>query len=85
DVELQAKKYDPEATFIRHWLPELATLPPELARAPYRMTGAQQAQHGVRIGEDYPTPVLDYYRVTDRLRDRSRNGAPQRSRNGKRR
>ncbi|GAB5533997.1 MAG: DASH family cryptochrome [Rubricoccaceae bacterium] len=73
DVELQAKKYDREAAFIRHWLPELANLPSELAREPYRMTDAEQARTGVRIGDDYPAPIIDYERVTDQLRARSRS------------
>ena len=74
DVELQAKKYDPEAVFIRHWLPELADLPPKKAREPYRMTEAEQERYGVRIGEDYPAPIVDYDHATDRLRAASRPG-----------
>lgn len=68
DVELQAKKYDPESTFITHWLPELAPLPPAKAREPYRMTDDEQERYGVRVGEDYPAPLVDYDRVTGRLR-----------------
>ena len=68
DVELQAKKYDPEAAFITHWLPELAGLPPAKAREPYRMTEAEQERYGVAIGRDYPAPLVDYDRVTGRLR-----------------
>ena len=68
DVELQAKKYDPESTFITHWLPELADLPPAKAREPYRMSEAEQERTGVRVGEDYPAPLVDYDRVTGRLR-----------------
>ncbi|MDT0631656.1 DASH family cryptochrome [Rubrivirga litoralis] len=68
DVELQAKKYDPESAFITHWLPELAGLPPAKAREPYRMTEPEQERYGVRIGEDYPAPLVDYDRITGRLR-----------------
>ena len=68
DVELQAKKYDPESRFITHWLPELDGLPPAKAREPYRMSTAEQARYGVRVGEDYPAPLVDYDRVTGRLR-----------------
>ncbi|MEM1115637.1 MAG: DASH family cryptochrome [Bacteroidota bacterium] len=73
DVELQAKKYDPEAEFIAHWIPELADLPPKKAREPYRMSEVEQERHGVRLGADYPDPVIDYDRVTDRLRNASRS------------
>ena len=74
DVELQLKKYDENAEFVRHWLPALRSLPPTLAREPYRMTEAQQHEHGVVLGDDYPAPVIDYDRVTQRLRDGSRPG-----------
>lgn len=37
NVHKQATDYDPQAAFIRHWLPELAALPPELALRPERI------------------------------------------------
>ena len=74
DVELQAKKYDENADFIRHWLPELAGLGPRQAREPYRMSPAEQERTGVVIGQDYPAPIVDYDRATQSLRDRSRAG-----------
>jgi deoxyribodipyrimidine photo-lyase len=82
DVELQLKKYDPEAAFVKHWLPALEPLPPPLAREPYRMTGAEQERYGVRLGEDYPRPILDYGRVTGRLRAASRPGRDARGSTG---
>ncbi len=83
DVELQAKKYDPDADFIRHWLPELADLPPKQAREPYRMSPTEQEQRGVTIGEDYPAPILDYDRATQSLRERSRPGRDARGSRGR--
>ena len=78
DVELQAKKYDPDADFIRHWIPELAALPPKQAREPYRMSRSEQERYGVAVGDDYPEPIIDYDRMTQRLRERSRPGRDQR-------
>ncbi|MEM0964146.1 MAG: DASH family cryptochrome, partial [Bacteroidota bacterium] len=78
DVELQLKKYDADAAFVQHWIPALRGLPPKLAREPYRMTEAQQREHGVMIGEDYPAPIIDYDRVTQTLRDGSRPGRDDR-------
>ena len=74
DVELQAKKYDPDAEFVRHWLPELAGLSARQAREPYRMSAAEQERAGVVIGRDYPAPLVDYDRATGSLRERSRPG-----------
>jgi deoxyribodipyrimidine photo-lyase len=72
DVELQLRKYDADAAFVRHWLPALRGLPATQAREPYRMSAVEQERNGVRIGEHYPAPVIDYDRVTQRLRERSR-------------
>ena len=83
DVELQAKKYDPDADFVRHWLPELADLPPKQAREPYRMSPAEQEQRGVVIGEDYPAPIIDYDRTTQDLRERSHRGRDDRGSRGR--
>ncbi len=78
DVELQLKKYDLEAEFVTHWIPALADLPSHLAREPYRMTPAQQNEHGVVLGDDYPEPIIDYHRITDGLRSASRSGREKR-------
>ena len=74
DVELQLRKYDEDAAFVKHWIPALRGLPPKQAREPYRMSPREQRERGVVIGEDYPAPVIDYDRVTQRLREGSRPG-----------
>ncbi|MEM1042622.1 MAG: DASH family cryptochrome [Bacteroidota bacterium] len=78
DVELQLRKYDEDAAFVKHWLPALRDLPPKQAREPYRMSDAEQERHGVVLGEDYPVPVIDYDRVTQALREGSRPGRDDR-------
>jgi deoxyribodipyrimidine photo-lyase len=55
----QAERYDPEAAYVEHWIPELEPLPPEYAHHPWRMSGAEQAEYGVRLDRDYPAPVID--------------------------
>jgi deoxyribodipyrimidine photo-lyase len=90
DVELQAKKYDPETAFLKHWLPVLDPLPPRYAIAPYDMSERQQDEFGVRLGKDYPAPVIDYKRVTGRLRaeshaSRASRGSTRGDRTSKRR
>ncbi|WP_380675361.1 DASH family cryptochrome [Salinigranum sp. GCM10025319] len=59
DVLGQARKYDPDAAYVTHWLPELDPLPPEYAHEPWRMSDAEQAEHGVELGVDYPEPMVD--------------------------
>jgi len=48
----QAAKFDPEARYLKHWLPELATLPAKLLHAPWRDPAAL-----ARCG--YPAPMVD--------------------------
>jgi deoxyribodipyrimidine photo-lyase len=48
---LQSGKFDPEGLYLRRWLPELSTLPPEHIHAPW--------DAGIRPNR-YPAPVVDY-------------------------
>ena len=57
NVERQAEQYDPDARFIKRWVPELAALPPHLARAPYRGTADELARYAFKLGKDYPSPI----------------------------
>jgi len=59
DVLGQAKRYDSEAAYVTHWLPELDALPPAAAHEPWQLTPADQAEYGVELGIDYPRPVVD--------------------------
>ena len=54
----QAHRYDPEAEYVTHWLPELDGLPPEYAHEPWRMDASAQRTHGVELGSDYPRPMI---------------------------
>ncbi|WP_442915600.1 FAD-binding domain-containing protein [Marinobacter sp. C2H3] len=54
---MQSRKLDPDGTFLRRWLPELAGVPAELIHTPWLMTRAQQDRYG---GNTYPAPVCDH-------------------------
>ena len=56
----QSEKFDPGGRFIRRYLPELARVPDKFIHAPWTMESDQQAAVGVRIGIDYPAPVVDH-------------------------
>jgi deoxyribodipyrimidine photo-lyase len=56
----QAKKFDPEGEFVRRFVPELAALPGRWIHEPWRMPQAVQVALGVRIGVDYPEPIVDH-------------------------
>jgi deoxyribodipyrimidine photo-lyase len=56
----QSEKFDAEGRFIRRYVPELDKVPTKFIHAPWTMSPAQQAACGVRIGQDYPAPVVDH-------------------------
>ncbi|MBL6750405.1 MAG: deoxyribodipyrimidine photo-lyase [Nevskia sp.] len=56
---LQAARFDPAGAYLRRWLPELARLPDAALHAPWQAAPAVLAAAGVRLGQDYPLPVVD--------------------------
>ncbi len=55
----QGYDHDPEGTFIKKWVPELADVPTEHIHEPWLMTDMEQAFSGVQVGKDYPEPIVD--------------------------
>ncbi|SFR59108.1 DASH family cryptochrome [Halogeometricum limi] len=66
DVLEQAEHYDGDAAYVKHWLPELSSLPAEYAHRPWRLSADEQAEYGVRLGLDYPKPTIRPDWRTDR-------------------
>jgi deoxyribodipyrimidine photo-lyase len=62
----QSEKFDAEGRFIRRYVPELAAVPQKHIHAPWNMSAAEQAASGVRIGRDYPAPVVDHAAARER-------------------
>jgi deoxyribodipyrimidine photo-lyase len=54
----QSHDHDPEGAFIKTWVPELRTVPIEFIHEPHLMSAEEQANCGVRIGTDYPRPII---------------------------
>ena len=62
NIAKQTKDYDPQGEYIKHWLPELASLPGDKVRDPGKLTKEEQKRYGVNLGVDYPRPVVDFFK-----------------------
>jgi deoxyribodipyrimidine photo-lyase len=56
----QGKKFDPQGAYIRQWVPELAAVDTRYIHEPWTMTPIEQETAGLRIGRNYPRPIVDH-------------------------
>ena len=59
NIPKQSKDYDPEGTYVKHWLPELKAVPAAKVHSPWKLQPVEQKRFNVRLGVDYPNPVVD--------------------------
>ena len=57
---LQGRKFDTDGAYVRRWVPELAKLPKQRIHAPWEASPAELAAAGVRLGQNYPQPIIDH-------------------------
>jgi deoxyribodipyrimidine photo-lyase len=57
---LQGQRFDPDGSYVRRWVPELSEVPANRIHEPWTMTRDEQAAAGVRLGRDYPAPIVDH-------------------------
>jgi deoxyribodipyrimidine photo-lyase len=55
----QSQEHDPQGTFIKKWVPELAPVPTAFVHEPWKMTYMDQVFCGFHLGENYPLPIVD--------------------------
>jgi deoxyribodipyrimidine photo-lyase len=66
----QSQKFDAEGRFIRRYLPQLAALSDQQIHAPWTVPAALLEQHGIRLGRDYPAPIVDHAVARQRTLER---------------
>jgi len=66
---LNSEKHDPEAKFIKQWIPELNAIPTEHVHAPWQMTQLEQEMYGFKLGTDYPFPIINIEEGAKKARD----------------
>jgi deoxyribodipyrimidine photo-lyase len=57
---LQGERLDADGDYVRRWVPELAGLPNASIHQPWNAAPADLMAAGVRLGENYPRPVVDH-------------------------
>jgi deoxyribodipyrimidine photo-lyase len=56
----QGKRFDPDGTYIRHWVPELAELPDKYLHEPWKAPESVLHDAKVELGKTYPHPLVDH-------------------------
>ncbi len=55
----QGGRFDPDGDYVRRWCPELSGLPAKHIHQPWTAPEALLRTSGVRLGQDYPRPLVD--------------------------
>ena len=66
----QVLDHDPEGTFIRRFVPELARVPAAFLADPHLMPVSMQREAGCRVGLDYPLPIVTHAEAYAQARER---------------
>ncbi len=57
----QGETFDPDGEYIRAFVPELGALPNQYIHTPFDAPAEILATAGVRLGQDYPAPIVDHF------------------------
>jgi len=65
----QAQRFDPDAVYLRRWLPELSHLDARHLHAPHLAPAAALSTADVTLGDTYPHPLVDLAAARTRALD----------------
>ncbi|MBX9926934.1 MAG: DNA photolyase family protein [Hyphomicrobiaceae bacterium] len=61
----QGETYDPDGSYVREWVPELAKMPAKFIHAPWTAQPMVLTTAGVTLGRTYPLPIVDHAAARD--------------------
>ena len=64
---LQGERFDPDGTYVRRWVPELARMPAKYIHRPWEAPRPVLEAAGVTLGKTYPRPRVDHASARDRF------------------
>nr|WP_321490376.1 deoxyribodipyrimidine photo-lyase [uncultured Hyphomonas sp.] len=62
----QGEKFDTDGAYVRRWVPEIANMPDKYLHAPWTADKSILSKAGVRLGTDYPAPVVEHKAARER-------------------
>ena len=63
---LQGEKFDPDGSYVKRWVPELAQLPKKFVHQPWEATPIELAGAGITLGTTYPHPIVEHRKGRER-------------------
>ncbi|MEC9228450.1 MAG: FAD-binding domain-containing protein, partial [Verrucomicrobiota bacterium] len=57
---IQGKKFDPDGSYVKRFVPELAKLPLKYIHTPWEAPNSTLKDAGVTLDVDYPKPIVDH-------------------------
>jgi deoxyribodipyrimidine photo-lyase len=62
---VQGERFDPNGTYIRRWVPEIAKLPAKYLHCPWTAPANVLETAGLELGVAYPLPIVELKRTRD--------------------
>ena len=69
---LQARRFDPDGSYVRRWVPELGRVPAAHLHTPWLAPVGALQTAGVRLGRDYPAPIVEHAAARQRFLELAR-------------